>query len=252
MRRTWCSSGVWNADIWWLWPMLQEIKTTWNRLKITINFCRLPLSTCACVEYFGRALETLIKKVTVCCIHGKMKDKRNKVFADFRALKRWRFGLNCFCRIQIVKSTSFVPQWDPGVHRRDGQGHRHTWCWLGAPVRSSEQCQVGDNPRFYGDTPHTFNTLHRLFLSAPSFIDVDVRHASGIRATHSSFYSPWRNLTSVFCPLTRKWVFCWIYLYLLNYWYFVSIVFILLLHVFFSALFRRCLLLMMWWTCCPK
>uniref|UniRef100_A0A674NNI4 ATP-dependent RNA helicase n=1 Tax=Takifugu rubripes TaxID=31033 RepID=A0A674NNI4_TAKRU len=32
-------------------------------------------STCACVEYFGRALETLIKKATVCCIHGKMKDK---------------------------------------------------------------------------------------------------------------------------------------------------------------------------------
>uniref|UniRef100_A0A674MMB2 ATP-dependent RNA helicase n=1 Tax=Takifugu rubripes TaxID=31033 RepID=A0A674MMB2_TAKRU len=44
-------------------------------------------STCACVEYFGRALETLIKKATVCCIHGKMKDKRNKIFADFRALK---------------------------------------------------------------------------------------------------------------------------------------------------------------------
>lgn len=46
------------------------------------------VSTCACVEYYGRALETLIKKVTVCCIHGKMKQKRNKIFADFRALKR--------------------------------------------------------------------------------------------------------------------------------------------------------------------
>uniref|UniRef100_A0A7N6F6Q8 ATP-dependent RNA helicase n=1 Tax=Anabas testudineus TaxID=64144 RepID=A0A7N6F6Q8_ANATE len=44
-------------------------------------------STCACVEYFGRALETLIKKVTVHCIHGKMKNKRNKIFADFRAQK---------------------------------------------------------------------------------------------------------------------------------------------------------------------
>ncbi|KAM6901759.1 ATP-dependent RNA helicase DDX55 [Lycodopsis pacificus] len=44
-------------------------------------------STCACVEYFGRALETLVKKVTVHCIHGKMKNKRNKIFADFRALK---------------------------------------------------------------------------------------------------------------------------------------------------------------------
>ncbi|XP_040053338.2 ATP-dependent RNA helicase DDX55 [Gasterosteus aculeatus] len=44
-------------------------------------------STCACVEYFGRALETLVKKVTVHAIHGKMKNKRNKIFADFRALK---------------------------------------------------------------------------------------------------------------------------------------------------------------------
>uniref|UniRef100_A0A3B4VQB3 ATP-dependent RNA helicase n=1 Tax=Seriola dumerili TaxID=41447 RepID=A0A3B4VQB3_SERDU len=44
-------------------------------------------STCACVEYYGRALETLVKKVSVCCIHGKMKNKRNKIFADFRSLK---------------------------------------------------------------------------------------------------------------------------------------------------------------------
>lgn len=48
----------------------------------------VPVSTCACVEYYGRALETLIKKVAVCCIHGKMKHKRNKIFADFRSLKR--------------------------------------------------------------------------------------------------------------------------------------------------------------------
>uniref|UniRef100_A0A667YG16 ATP-dependent RNA helicase n=1 Tax=Myripristis murdjan TaxID=586833 RepID=A0A667YG16_9TELE len=44
-------------------------------------------STCACVEYYGRALETLVKNVTIHCIHGKMKNKRNKIFADFRALK---------------------------------------------------------------------------------------------------------------------------------------------------------------------
>uniref|UniRef100_A0AAQ6AMI6 ATP-dependent RNA helicase n=1 Tax=Amphiprion ocellaris TaxID=80972 RepID=A0AAQ6AMI6_AMPOC len=44
-------------------------------------------STCACVEYYGRALEVLVKKVTVHCIHGKMKNKRNSIFADFRTLK---------------------------------------------------------------------------------------------------------------------------------------------------------------------
>uniref|UniRef100_A0A3Q2DWN0 ATP-dependent RNA helicase n=1 Tax=Cyprinodon variegatus TaxID=28743 RepID=A0A3Q2DWN0_CYPVA len=44
-------------------------------------------STCACVEYFGRALESLVKKVTIHCIHGKMKNKRNSIFAEFRSLK---------------------------------------------------------------------------------------------------------------------------------------------------------------------
>ncbi|KAG5272480.1 hypothetical protein AALO_G00166010 [Alosa alosa] len=46
-------------------------------------------STCACVEYFGKALEALIKKVTILCIHGKMekKDKRSKIFSEFRELK---------------------------------------------------------------------------------------------------------------------------------------------------------------------
>ncbi|XP_062409705.1 ATP-dependent RNA helicase DDX55 [Sardina pilchardus] len=46
-------------------------------------------STCACVEYFGKALEVLIKKVTILCIHGKMdkKDKRSKIFSEFRELK---------------------------------------------------------------------------------------------------------------------------------------------------------------------
>ncbi|XP_036451452.1 ATP-dependent RNA helicase DDX55 [Colossoma macropomum] len=44
-------------------------------------------STCACVEYFGKALEVLVKNVTILCIHGKMKDKRNKVFSEFRELK---------------------------------------------------------------------------------------------------------------------------------------------------------------------
>uniref|UniRef100_A0A8C5AAQ4 ATP-dependent RNA helicase n=1 Tax=Gadus morhua TaxID=8049 RepID=A0A8C5AAQ4_GADMO len=44
-------------------------------------------STCASVEYYGRALETLFKKADIRCIHGKMKNKRNKIFADFRALE---------------------------------------------------------------------------------------------------------------------------------------------------------------------
>lgn len=47
-----------------------------------------PLSTCACVEYNGQALKALVKNVTILCIHGKMKHKRNKIFSEFRELKR--------------------------------------------------------------------------------------------------------------------------------------------------------------------
>lgn len=49
---------------------------------------RVTTSTCACVEYYGRALETLVRKVAIHCIHGKMKHKRNSIFADFRKLRR--------------------------------------------------------------------------------------------------------------------------------------------------------------------
>ncbi|KAJ7309753.1 hypothetical protein JRQ81_007818 [Phrynocephalus forsythii] len=43
-------------------------------------------STCACVEYYGKALESLLKNVRIMCIHGKMKHKRNKIFTEFRKL----------------------------------------------------------------------------------------------------------------------------------------------------------------------
>ncbi|XP_030439396.1 ATP-dependent RNA helicase DDX55 isoform X2 [Gopherus evgoodei] len=43
-------------------------------------------STCACVEYYGKALESFVKNVKIMCIHGKMKHKRNKIFTEFRKL----------------------------------------------------------------------------------------------------------------------------------------------------------------------
>uniref|UniRef100_A0ACB8G010 ATP-dependent RNA helicase ddx55 n=2 Tax=Sphaerodactylus townsendi TaxID=933632 RepID=A0ACB8G010_9SAUR len=43
-------------------------------------------STCACVEYYGKALESLIKNAKIMCLHGKMKHKRNRIFTEFRAL----------------------------------------------------------------------------------------------------------------------------------------------------------------------
>ncbi|KAF6080922.1 DEAD-box helicase 55 [Phyllostomus discolor] len=44
-------------------------------------------STCACVEYYGKALEALLRGVQVMCIHGKMKHRRNKIFMGFRRLQ---------------------------------------------------------------------------------------------------------------------------------------------------------------------
>lgn len=83
------------------WKLLCRSETNETRvLSFTFyplsNYCKavcvfilnLFHSTCACVEYFGRALEVFIKNVTILCIHGKMKDKRNKIFSEFRELKR--------------------------------------------------------------------------------------------------------------------------------------------------------------------
>ncbi|KAG7499744.1 ATP-dependent RNA helicase DDX55 [Solea senegalensis] len=71
-------------------------------------------STCACVEYYGRALETLIKKVTVSLIHGKMKNKRNKIFADFRSLKSGILVCtDVMARGIDIPDVNWVLQYDP-------------------------------------------------------------------------------------------------------------------------------------------
>nr|XP_020443783.1 ATP-dependent RNA helicase DDX55 [Monopterus albus]XP_020443784.1 ATP-dependent RNA helicase DDX55 [Monopterus albus] len=71
-------------------------------------------STCACVEYYGRALETLVKKVTVRCIHGKMKHKRNKIFADFRTLKSGILVCtDVMARGIDIPAVNWVLQYDP-------------------------------------------------------------------------------------------------------------------------------------------
>uniref|UniRef100_A0A1B6CXC2 ATP-dependent RNA helicase n=1 Tax=Clastoptera arizonana TaxID=38151 RepID=A0A1B6CXC2_9HEMI len=49
------------------------------------NKFMLFLSTCACVEYFSVILQPFIQKFKIFSIHGKMKDKRYKIFDLFRA-----------------------------------------------------------------------------------------------------------------------------------------------------------------------
>uniref|UniRef100_A0AAY4CUI6 ATP-dependent RNA helicase n=1 Tax=Denticeps clupeoides TaxID=299321 RepID=A0AAY4CUI6_9TELE len=71
-------------------------------------------STCACVEYFGKALEMLIKNVTVLCIHGKMKDKRNKIFSAFRELKSGILVCtDVMARGIDIPEVNWVLQYDP-------------------------------------------------------------------------------------------------------------------------------------------
>lgn len=54
--------------------------------NLLLYACFYHYSTCACVEYYGKALESLIKQVKIMSIHGKMKHKRNKIFTEFRKL----------------------------------------------------------------------------------------------------------------------------------------------------------------------
>ncbi|KAJ0012876.1 hypothetical protein NQD34_017210 [Periophthalmus magnuspinnatus] len=71
-------------------------------------------STCACVDYYSRALETLIKKVNVQCIHGKMKNKRNKIFANFRTLKSGILVCtDVMARGIDIPEVNWVIQYDP-------------------------------------------------------------------------------------------------------------------------------------------
>lgn len=71
-------------------------------------------STCACVDYYSRALETLIKKVNVQCIHGKMKNKRNKIFSNFRTLKSGILVCtDVMARGIDIPEVNWVLQYDP-------------------------------------------------------------------------------------------------------------------------------------------
>uniref|UniRef100_A0A8C9UTG2 ATP-dependent RNA helicase n=1 Tax=Spermophilus dauricus TaxID=99837 RepID=A0A8C9UTG2_SPEDA len=71
-------------------------------------------STCACVEYYGKALEALVKNVKIMCIHGKMKHKRNKIFMEFRKL---RGGVlvctDVMARGIDIPEVNWVLQYDP-------------------------------------------------------------------------------------------------------------------------------------------
>ncbi|XP_052024707.1 ATP-dependent RNA helicase DDX55 [Apodemus sylvaticus] len=71
-------------------------------------------STCACVEYYGKALEALLKKVKILCIHGKMKYKRNKIFMEFRQLQSGILVCtDVMARGIDIPEVNWVLQYDP-------------------------------------------------------------------------------------------------------------------------------------------
>ncbi|XP_013359004.1 PREDICTED: ATP-dependent RNA helicase DDX55 isoform X2 [Chinchilla lanigera] len=71
-------------------------------------------STCACVEYYGKALEALVKGVRIMCIHGKMKHKRNQIFMDFRKLQSGILVCtDVMARGIDIPEVNWVLQYDP-------------------------------------------------------------------------------------------------------------------------------------------
>lgn len=71
-------------------------------------------STCACVEYYGKALEALVQRVKILCIHGKMKFKRNKIFMEFRKLQSGILVCtDVMARGIDIPEVNWVLQYDP-------------------------------------------------------------------------------------------------------------------------------------------
>lgn len=66
-----------------------------EKLQRLVTFLRLHkqkkhilfFNTCACVDYFSKLLELLLKTVSILSIHGKMKGKRNEIFQKFQTME---------------------------------------------------------------------------------------------------------------------------------------------------------------------
>lgn len=71
-------------------------------------------STCACVNYFSCLLKQFIKHIPVISIHGKMRKKRHKIFADF---KDYESGIllctDVMARGVDIPDVHWVIQFDP-------------------------------------------------------------------------------------------------------------------------------------------
>lgn len=79
-----------------------------------VQKCMLFLPTCACVDYWNAVLKRILDKMPVMALHGKMKEKRNKVLKLFRsASKAMLLCTDVLARGIDVPEVDWVFQWDP-------------------------------------------------------------------------------------------------------------------------------------------
>lgn len=72
------------------------------------------LPTCACVEYWAEVLPHFVKHLKVLALHGKMKNRRNKVLDKFRELKNvLLLCTDVLARGVDVPEMDWVLQWEP-------------------------------------------------------------------------------------------------------------------------------------------
>ncbi|XP_029031914.2 probable ATP-dependent RNA helicase DDX55 homolog [Osmia bicornis bicornis] len=89
--------------------MIDFIQNKGTNLKYMIF-----LSTCACVDYFNHVIQTLLPSVQVFAIHGKMKNKRYKVFNEFRRIENGiLICTDVMARGIDISEVDWVLQYDP-------------------------------------------------------------------------------------------------------------------------------------------
>ncbi|XP_076640675.1 putative ATP-dependent RNA helicase DDX55 homolog [Halictus rubicundus] len=72
------------------------------------------LSTCACVDYFSHIVQEMLPSVKVLAIHGKMKNKRYKIFDEFRRIESGiLICTDVMARGVDISEINWVLQYDP-------------------------------------------------------------------------------------------------------------------------------------------
>lgn len=76
--------------------------------------CMVFFPTCACVEYFTIILKETLKNMKILSLHGRMKDKRFKIFDEFRSLASGvLLCTDVMCRGVDIPRVDWVIQFDP-------------------------------------------------------------------------------------------------------------------------------------------